>query len=345
MDVKSAFLNGVIKKKSMFQGFEGPCKTDHVYRLNKALYGLKQAPRAWYERLTTFLLSKDFVRGSVDKTLFVQHKGKHLLVVQISMDDIIFGSTSPALVNEFFDFMQSKFEMSMMGELTFFLGLQVRQFEHGILIVSQTKYASNLVKKFGLESAKHSRTPMSTNTKLSKDLDGVSIDQTLYRSMIGGLLYLIASRPDIAFSVGVCARSQANAKESHLATVKRVIKYINGTMGYGIWLSNDTNSNLAGFSDADWVGCADDRKSTSGGCSYIGNNLVAWFSKKQNSISLSTAEVEYIAAGSACTASLDNKCCMSTGYLKNAILFTVTTRTSAINIPKNPVQHSRTKAH
>ncbi|KAG5562829.1 hypothetical protein RHGRI_005526 [Rhododendron griersonianum] len=345
MDVKSAFLNGVIKEEvyvSQPKGFEDPHKTDHVYHLNKALYGLKQAPRAWYERLTTFLLSKDFVRGSVDKTLFVQHKGKHLLVVQIYVDDIIFGSTSPALVNDFSEFMQSEFEMSMMGELTFFLGLQVRQFEHGIF-VSQTKYASNLVKKFGLDSAKHSRTPMSTTTKLSKDVDGVSIDQTLYRSMIGSLLYLTASRPDIAFSVGVCARYQANPKESHLTAVKRVIKYISGTMGYGIWLSKDTNSNLAGFSDADWAGCADDRKSTSGGCFYIGNNLVAWLSKKQNSISLSTAEAEYIAAGSACTQLLWMKQMLDDYGFSQECITHYCDNTSAINISKNPVQHSRTK--
>ncbi|KAG5555080.1 hypothetical protein RHGRI_012571 [Rhododendron griersonianum] len=226
MDVNSAFLNGIIKEEVYVlqpKGFEDPHKLEHVYRLNKALNGLKQAPRAWYERLTTFLLSNDFVRGSVDKTLFVQRKGKHLLVVQIYVDDIIFGSTSPTLVNEFSDFMQSEFEMSMMGELAYFLGLQVRQLEHG-MFVSQTKYALNLVKKFGLESAKHSRTPMSTTTKLSKDLDGIFVDQTLYRSMIGSLLYLTASRPDIAFSVGVCARYQVT-KESHLTAVNHVIKY------------------------------------------------------------------------------------------------------------------------
>lgn len=142
-----------------------------------------------------------------------------MLVVQIYVDDIIFGSTSHSLLNEFSDFMQKEFEMSMMGELTYFLGLQVRQLDHGIF-VSQTKYTLGLVKKFGLEFAKHSRTPMSTTTKLSKDTDGVSVDQTLYRSMIGSLLYLTASRPDIAFSVGVCARYQANPKESHLTAIK-----------------------------------------------------------------------------------------------------------------------------
>ncbi|XP_058189255.1 uncharacterized mitochondrial protein AtMg00810-like [Rhododendron vialii] len=169
------------------------------------------------------------------------------------------------------------------------------------MFISQYKYAKGLVSKFGLESAKHARTPMSTTVKLARDSDGIDVDQTTYRSMIGSLLYLTASRPDIAFSVGVCARYQASPKESHLSVVKRIIKYVSGTLNYGIWFTHDTTANLAGYTDADWAGCADDRKSTSGGCFYIGNNLVSWLSKKQNSISLSTAEAEYIAASSGCT--------------------------------------------
>ena len=141
---------------------------------------------------------------------------------------------------------------------------------------------------------------MSFSAKLNCDAAGVEVDPTLYRSMIGSLLYLTASRPDIAFSVGVCARFQAAPKESHLTAVKRIIRYINGTSDYGIWYSRDSNEYLAGYSDADWAGCIDDRKSTSGGCFYLGNNLVSWMSKKQNSISLSTAEAEYIAAASGC---------------------------------------------
>ena len=141
---------------------------------------------------------------------------------------------------------------------------------------------------------------MSFSAKLNCDAAGVEVDPTLYRSMIGSLLYLTASRPDIAFSVGVCARFQAAPKESHLTAVKRIIRYINGTSDYGIWYSRDSNECLAGYSDANWAGCIDDRKSTSGGCFYLGNNLVSWMSKKQNSISLSTAEAEYIAAASGC---------------------------------------------
>ena len=142
---------------------------------------------------------------------------------------------------------------------------------------------------------------MSLSTKLNVDSSGVEVSPTLYRSIIGSLLYLTDSRLDIAFSVGVCARYQAALKESHLTAVKRIIRYINGTSDYGLWYSKDSNTCLAGYSNANWAGSVDDRKSTSGSCFYLGNNLVSWMSKKQNSVSLSTVEAEYIAAGSCCT--------------------------------------------
>ena len=153
-----------------------------------------------------------------------------------------------------------------------------------------------------MDNAAHSRTPMVANAKLTNDLSGESVDVTLYRSMIRCLLYLTASRPDIAFSVGVCSRFQSNPKVSHLNAVKRIIKYVGGTCDYGLVYRMESNLSLAGFSDSDWVGNADDRKeSTTGGCFYVGANLVAWMSKKQNSVFLSIAEAEYIAAGSCCS--------------------------------------------
>ena len=154
---------------------------------------------------------------------------------------------------------------------------------------------------------------------------------------------MTASRPDICFSVGVCARYQANPKESHLAVVKRIIRYVNGTTDYGIWFSKDKNSGLAGYSDADWAGNVDDRKSTTGGCFYLGNNLVSWYNKKQNSISLSTAEAEYIAIGSCCTQLLWMKQMLADYGIVRDTLIVYCDNTSAINISKNPVQHSRTK--
>ncbi|XP_050258879.1 uncharacterized mitochondrial protein AtMg00810-like [Quercus robur] len=215
------------------------------------------------------------------------------------MDDIVFGSTIDHLTQEFLEEMKKEFVMSMVGELNYFLGLQVKQQKDGIFI-SQEKYAKNLIKRFSLESKKHASTSMSSSVKLGFDLASVEVDLTLYRSMIGSLLYLTMSRPNIAFSVEVCAHFQAAPKKSHLTSVKRIICYVNGTSNYGIRYSRDSNDCLAGYSNADWAKCVDDRKSTSGGCFYLENNLVSWMSKKQNSVSLSTVEAEYIAVGSFC---------------------------------------------
>ena len=154
---------------------------------------------------------------------------------------------------------------------------------------------------FGLDSKKHAFTPMSSFTKLNVDSSRVEVSPILYRSIVRSLLHLTASRLDIAFSMGVCARYQAALKESHLTTMKRIIRYINGTLDYGLWYFKDSNACLAGYSDADWAGNVNDRKSTSSGCFYLRNNFVSWMSKKQNSVSFSTTEVEYIAAGSCCT--------------------------------------------
>jgi hypothetical protein len=304
--------------------------------MKKALYGLKQAPWAWCEHFTTYLLAKGFTRGQADRTLFIRNHGTHKLIAQIYVDDIIFGATLDSLAHEFSEEMKQEFEISMIGELNYFLGLQVKQTAEGIFI-SQSKYAKDLVKRFGLDGKSCARTPMSTNVKISSDLAGKPVDPSLYRSMIGSLLYFIASRPDIAFSVGVYAHFQANPKESHLTAVKRIIRYVNDTLLYGIWYSWETNLVVAGYFDADWAGNADDRKSTSGGCFYVGNNLLAWMSNKQASISLSTVETEYIAAGSYCTQLLWMKMLLGDYGFSQGTMIINCDNTCAINIFKNPV--------
>ena len=345
MDVKSAFLNGYLNEEvyvAQPKGFIDPHQPEHVYKLKKALYGLKQAPRAWYERLTKYLIEKGYTRGGVDRTLFVKTEGQQLLVAQIYVDDIVFGGKSKQMVEQFVQQMQSEFEMSMVGELSFFLGFQIKQM-HDSIFISQSKYAKNIVKKFGLEKVSHKKTPAATHLKLSKDEAGEAIDQSLYRSIIGSLLYLTASRPDIAYSVGACARYQANPKVSHLTQAKRIIRYIAGTIDLGLLYSFDTPATLVGYCDADWAGCTADRKSTSGGCFYLGNNLISWFSKKQNCVALSTAESEYIAAGSSCTQLLWMKQMLEEYKVKQDVMTLYCDNISAINISKNPVQHSKTK--
>src|SRR5581483_8045317 len=300
MDVKSAFLNGKLSEEvyvSQPPGFIDPKYPDHVFKLHKALYGLKQAPRAWYDTLSSFLLQKGFERGKIDSTLFLRkHKG-HIILVQIYVDDIIFGSTNPKMCKKFELLMKSEYKMSMMGELTYFLGLQIKQSEKGIFI-SQGKYVSDMLKKFDLLSCTPMKTPMAPPLKLDKDANGKSIDITLYRGMIGSLLYLTASRPDIMYSTCLCARYQSDPKESHLIAVKRIFRYLKGTPNLGLWYPKDSGFDLTAFSDSDFAGCKLDRKSTTGGCQLLGGKLVSWTSKKQNSVSTSTAEAEYVAAGS-----------------------------------------------
>jgi hypothetical protein len=266
MDVKSAFLNGPIKEEVYVEqppGFEDSEYPNHVYKLSKALYGLKQAPRAWYECLRDFLITNGFKVGKADPTLFTKTIAKDLFVCQIYVDDIIFGSTNKSTCEEFSRIMVQKFEMTMMGELKFFLGFQVKQLQEGTFI-SQTKYIQDILTKFGMKDAKPIKTPMGTNGHLDLDTGGKSVDQKVYRSMIGSLLYLCASRLDIMLSVCMCARFQADPKEAHLTAVKRILRYLVYTPKFGLWYPKGSSFDLLGYFDADWVGCKIDRKSTSG---------------------------------------------------------------------------------
>jgi hypothetical protein len=231
MDVKSAFLNGYINEEVYVEqppGFEDYKKPNHVYKLKKTLYGLKQAARAWYERLRDFLLSKGFIMRKVDTTLFTKKNGKDLFVLQIYVDDIIFGSTNQDYYDEFEKMMANEFEMSMIRELSYFLSLQIKQLKKKIFM-SQEKYIKDMLKKFGMKNVKGISTPMGTYGSLDSDASGNMVDQTMYRSMIGSLLYVTASRPDMMFSVCMCARFQASPREIHLKATKRILRYLKHT--------------------------------------------------------------------------------------------------------------------
>ncbi|GKA92472.1 retrovirus-related pol polyprotein from transposon TNT 1-94, partial [Tanacetum coccineum] len=258
-----------------------------------------------YAKLSSFLIEHHFTKGIVDPTLFTRRQGDDILLVQIYVDDIIFGSTNQVFSNRFAKLMKDNFEMSMMGEMKFFLGLQVHQSPRRIFIC-QSQYTLDLHKKHGMEKCDLISTPMDT-VKLDSDLRGTQVDQTKYRSMIGGLMYLTASRPDIAFATFVCARYQARPTEKHLKEVKRIFRYLKQTINMGLWYSKDSGFELIAYSDADHAGCNDDCESTSGGIQFLGDKLVSWSSKKQDCTTMSTAEA------------------------------------GAIAISCNPVQHSRTK--
>ncbi|GJY03771.1 putative ribonuclease H-like domain-containing protein [Tanacetum coccineum] len=345
MDVKSAFLYGKIEEEVYVcqpPGFEDPDFPDRVYKVEKALYGLHQAPRAWYETLSTYLLDNGFQRGKIDKTLFIKRDKSDILLVQVYVDDIIFGSTRKKMCTEFEKMMHKKFQMSSMGELTFFLGLQVKQKEDGIFI-SQDKYVNEILNKFGFSDVKTARTPMETQKALLKDADGEDVDEHLYRSMIGSLIYLTSLRPDIMFAVCACAIFQVNPKVSHLYNVKRIFKYLKGQPKLGLWYPKDSPFDLVAYTDSDYVGSSLDRKSIRGGCQFLGCRLISWQCKKQNVVANSITKAEYIAA---------SNCYGQVLWIQNQLLdygynFMQTKihidNESTICIVKNPIFHSKTK--
>nr|GEU50787.1 retrovirus-related Pol polyprotein from transposon TNT 1-94 [Tanacetum cinerariifolium] len=302
MDVKTAFLNGELKEEvyaSQPKGFVDPDHPTHVYRLKKDLYRLKQAPRAWYDTLSIFLLDKKFSKGAVDPTLFTRKIGKHIILVQIYVDDIIFASTDPKACDIFSNEMSSKFQMSMIGQMIFFLGLQVSQSPEGIFI-NQSKFALETLKKYGMDSCDHVDTPMVDRLKLDEDPLGIPVNQTQFHSMVGSLMYLTTSRPDLVFAVCMCARYQASPTKKHLEALKRVFWYLKKTINWGLWYPKDTAMELTAYADADHAGCQDTRRSTSGSAQFLGDKLVSWSFKKQKSTAISTTEAKYIAMSGCC---------------------------------------------
>nr|GEU79531.1 retrovirus-related Pol polyprotein from transposon TNT 1-94 [Tanacetum cinerariifolium] len=315
MDVKTAFLYGPLKEEvyvNQPDGFVDPYHPDKVYRLKKALYGLKQAPKAWYDELSNFLVSKGFFKGYIDPTLFItKHRGD-ILLVQNYVDDIIFCSTNPNLSKQFEKLMHNKFEMSMMGELKFFLGIQIHKSPCGIFI-NQAKYAQELLIKHGMTSCDSVGTPMATK-HLDADLSGTSIDQTKYHSM------------------------------KHLTVVKRIFWYLKDTIHMGLWYPKDTGFELTSFLDSDHAGCLDSRKSTSGGIQFLGGDkLVSWSSKKQDCTLMSFAKAEYVSLSTCCAQVLWMRTQPTDyGFHFDKIHMYCDSKT-AIAISCNPVQHSRTK--
>ncbi|GJW14627.1 retrovirus-related pol polyprotein from transposon TNT 1-94 [Tanacetum coccineum] len=239
MDVKTTFLNGELKEEvyvCQLEGFVDPDHLTHVYRLKTALYGLKQAPQAWYDTLSRFLLDNKLSKGVVDPTLFTRKTSKHILPVQIYVDDIIFSSTDPKACDIFSNEMSSKFQMSMTGQMSFFLGLQVSQSPRGIFI-NQSKFALEILKKFRMDSCNPVDTPMVDRLKLDEDPLGIPVDQTQFRSMVGSLMYLTASRPDLVFTVCMCA-SWSSKKQKSIAISTTEAEYIamSGCCAQILWM-------------------------------------------------------------------------------------------------------------
>nr|GEZ42992.1 retrovirus-related Pol polyprotein from transposon TNT 1-94 [Tanacetum cinerariifolium] len=322
MDVRTAFLNSNLREKvyvSQPDRFVDPDNPNHVYKLKKALYGLKQAPRAWYDMLSSFLVSQDFSKGSVDPTLIIRRNGNELLLVQIYVDDIIFAASTLELCDLFSNPMCSKFKMSMMGKISFFLGLQISQSPRGIFI-NQSKYALESLKKYGFESCDQVDTLMVEKSKLDEDKEGKAIDSSHYRGLIGTLLYLTTNRPDLQFAICMYARYQARPTEKH-----------------------DSSVALTAFADADHAGCQDTCRSTSGSVQFLGERLISWSSKRKKSAAISSMEAECIALSGWCAQILWMRSqLLDYGLGFNKIPMYCDNK-SDITLCYNNVQHSRSK--
>ncbi|GJX13655.1 putative ribonuclease H-like domain-containing protein [Tanacetum coccineum] len=278
MDVKSAFLYGQIEEEVYVcqpPGFEDPDYLDKVYKVVKVLYGLHKAPRAWYETLAKYLLDNGFHRGKIDQTLFIKKQKGDILLVQFYIDDIIFGSTKKEL------------------------WLQVKQKEDRIFI-SQDKYVAKILRKFNFTDVRTASTPMDIDKPLLKDSNGDDVNVHLYRLMIGSLMYLTSSRPDIMFAACACARFQVTPKVSHSHAMKRIFRYLKGQPKLGLWYPRDSPFDLVAYFDSDYAGASLDMKSTIGGCQFLGYKLISWQCKKQTLVATSSTEAEYVAAASCC---------------------------------------------
>ncbi|GJS13945.1 retrovirus-related pol polyprotein from transposon TNT 1-94 [Tanacetum coccineum] len=294
------------------------------------------------EFLNEFLLSQEFSKGTVDPTLFIRRQGKYILLVQIYVDDITFASTTPELCDQFSKITCSKFKMSMMGKISFFQGLQISQSLRGIFL-NQSKYALESLKKYGMESSDPVDTPMVEKSKLDEDPQGKAVDPTNYRGMVGTLMYLTASRPDLTFVVCMCARYQAKPTEKHLHAVKRIFKYLRGTVNRGLWYPKDSSIALTAYADADHAGCQDTRRSTSGSMQLLGDRLVSWSSKRQKSAAISSTEAEYIALSGCCAQVLWMRSQLTDYGLGFNKIPMYCDNKSAIALCYNNVQHSRSK--
>ena len=260
------------------------------------MYGLKQAPRAWNSKIDGYFRQNGFQRSICEPSLYVKHEGtRDFLVICLYVDDLIYMGTNRKMVEDFKKAMLKEFEMTDLGLMKYFLGFQVRQ-STGEVFICQEKYIEDLLKKFHMAACKPVSTPMSSNEKLKQEDAVEKADAKTYQSPIGSLIYLTNTRPDIVHSVNLISRFMNQPSKLHYAVAKRILRYLQGTKKLGILCKKENGNNLVGFTDNDWAGSLDDRKSTSGYIFCLGSNVISWSSKKQKMVALSSAEAEYIAA-------------------------------------------------
>ena len=301
LDVKSAFLHGEITEEVFVEQppeYDQKGHESKVYRLKKELYGLKQVPRAWYSRIETYFIKEGFTKCPYEHTLFIKTAdGGKILIVCLYVDDLIFTGNDEVMFEQFKKSMKIEFDMTDLGIMKYFLGIEVLQKADGIFI-TQRKYAQEILERFNMDQCNSVHNPVVPSFKLTKDEEGVEVDTTVYKQMVGSLMYLTATRPDLMFIVSLISRYMERPTESHLLAAKRALRYIKGTVILGLFYKKGGSEELVGYTDSDYAGDQDDRKSTSGYVFLMSSGAISWSSKKQPVVTLSTNEAEFIAAAS-----------------------------------------------
>nr|DAD19456.1 TPA_asm: hypothetical protein HUJ06_020919 [Nelumbo nucifera] len=332
----SAFLHGDLNEAVFIgqpQGYEVKGEEDKVYRLKKALYGLKQAPRAWYSKIESYFMKEGFERCPNEHTLFTKAKGGKLRIVSVYADDLIFIGNDEIMFEKFKNSMKQEFDMSDLGKMKYFLGVEVVQDSEGIFI-NQKKYANEVLERFGMENSNLVKNP----------IGGAGVDATAYKQMVGSFMYMTATRPDLAYVVSLISRFMERPTELHQQAVKRVLRYLKGTTELGIFYKRGGEEKLVAYSDSDYAGDVEDRKSTSGYVFLLSSGAVAWSSKKQPVVTLSTTKAEFIAVAScACQSVWMRRILEKLGHKQSKCTDVFCDNSSAIKLSKNPVMHGRSK--
>ncbi|KAH9752991.1 retrovirus-related pol polyprotein from transposon RE1 [Citrus sinensis] len=307
VDVNNAFLNGDLTEEVYMrqpEGFVDPQRPDSVCKLHKALYGLKQAPRGWFDKLKSSLIQWGFKNSKSDTSLFLRRTKSSIIIILIYVDDILIIGSDCVELEEFIKLFSSTFALKDLGRLSYFLGIEVL-YGHDSIYLSQKKYIRDLLAKVDMLECKGTNTPMSSSKdyRLQKSVEGEMgyyiEDPTHYRSIVGGLQYLVLTRPEIAYSIYKLSQYVSSPTLQQLMACKRVLRYLKETQEYGLKFVREGDMKLTAFTDADWGSDLDDRRSVGAYCVYLGNNLISWSSKKQSVVTKSSAESEYRALAAA----------------------------------------------
>lgn len=344
LDVSNAFLHGFIEEDVYMRqplGYKHPDKPQYVCKLKKALYGLRQAPRAWFSVFSGFLVQQGFHNSKADASLFTLKNDKSITLILIYVDDIIITGCNSAFITELISHLSTRFAMKDLGSLSYFLGIEVHKTGLGLLL-SQSKYASDLLKRAGMLECKPSQSPTSSKPAVL-DPDPPVSDPHWFKTIVGSLQYLTLTRPELSFAVNLACQHMHDPRQSHFVAIKRILRYVKGTIYQGL-LFVPSSLKLTAFSDADWAGDHATRRSTTGFCLFLGSNLISWCAKKQHTVARSSTEAEYRALA---------QCAADISWVHQLLQDLQLTpqvphslwcdNQSAIALASNPIFHARTK--